>query len=144
MLAWTIFSLSSRASGIHLSLLEVCLAFDMRSVRVLPLLLGKVDMGANVPKIAHSRYLQTLAIPVIPRQEISSSLVSCKAEAFVISNLCTDVVKEGATEGHGVNKPGLMPMTSGYYHEIVSQTPGGDIGFSRPEATRPCPDVACL
>ena len=50
-------------------------------------------MGANVPKIVDSRYLQALAIPIISVEEVSGGGIGCKAEAFVVSYLCSYVLE---------------------------------------------------
>ena len=50
-------------------------------------------MCANIPKRIKDRYFEVLAIPIISVEEVSGGGIGCKAEAFVVSYLCSYVLE---------------------------------------------------
>ncbi len=54
---------------------------------------GKVEVRANVSEIVNGWDLEALIIPNVLREELPRHIVACKAEAFIVGDLCSNVLE---------------------------------------------------
>ena len=73
---------------------------------------GKVEVRANVSEIVNGWDLEALIVPNVFREELARHIVACKAEAFIVGDLCPYVWEKHMALPHCVDVAGLVSKAS--------------------------------